>query len=301
MKRQICAAFAVIVFIFCGFSAIASTREAAEASWWNILLLGGDSRDTEGYERTDANIILSVNIDDGRVKMTSIMRDTWVDFPNGYGSGKINAANVFDGPQLMIDTVNECFDAKIEDYILINMTDLVYIIDRIDGIDLEITESERCYVNDYAKLYLKELKGVNSDREYEGDTSLEQSGLVHLNGLLAMSYCRDRYSDNDYGRVMRQQKVLLAMAEQMQNMEINDLMAMADDVLATVETNLSDEELERLAKMALMIEVDEVQQLRIPADGTFRSGMVGNTWRIDPDFEANAEILHEFIYGKCLQ
>ncbi|MBQ5931915.1 MAG: hypothetical protein IIX00_06620, partial [Tidjanibacter sp.] len=32
-----------------------------EPGWWNILLLGGDSRDLESFERTDTMIILSVN------------------------------------------------------------------------------------------------------------------------------------------------------------------------------------------------------------------------------------------------
>ena len=37
--------------------------------------------------------------------------------------------------------------------------------------------------------------------------------------------------------------------------------------------------------------------VRIPADGTYQDGMFGNTWCIKPDFEANAQALHEFIYG----
>lgn len=293
MMKKVFTVLIAVAVVFCGMAG----AQEAEPEWWNILLLGGDSRNTEDYERTDAIIIFSVNSGDNRVKMTSIMRDTWVSFPGEYGSNKINAANVFGGPQLTLDTVNACFGLNIEDYVLINMTDLVRIIDWIGGIDLEITDSERRYINDYARLYLKELTGTDSDMEYEGDISLSQSGAVHLNGLLAMSYCRNRYSDSDYGRVMRQQKVLLAMAEQMQSMQINDLMAMADDVLATVETNLSGEELQSLARKALLIETDEARQLRIPADGTFKAGMVGNTWRIDPDFDSNAAIVNGFIYG----
>ena len=54
---------------------------AAQDDWWNILLLGGDSRSSEQYDRTDSIIILSVNRQSGALKMTSVMRDTWVSFP----------------------------------------------------------------------------------------------------------------------------------------------------------------------------------------------------------------------------
>jgi hypothetical protein len=52
-----------------------------------------------------------------------------------------------------------------------------------------------------------------------------------------------------------------------------------------------------LAKKCMDVEISDVEQYRIPADGTFDSGMFGGTWEIRPDFEKNTELLHEFIYG----
>jgi len=264
---------------------------AEEAEWMNILFLGGDSRSTTGYERTDSMIVVSVNRDSGELKMTSIMRDTYVQYSKN-NSNRINAANVFGGPELAIKVVNENFGLDISDYVLVNMTDLMEIIDLVGGIDIEMSESERKITNQYAALYQKETGG------YKGETSLDSAGQCHLNGLLAVSYARNRYTDSDYGRVMRQQNVLLALAETMQNMDIDELMAQADSILSLLDTNLDSEVIKELAYTVMAMELDDVEQYRIPVEGTFKSGMFDGMWLIKPDFAANKKLLHEFIYGE---
>lgn len=287
MKRVI----SMLLVLMLLFSA-AAIAEGTEDEWWNILLMGGDSRSLTGYERTDSMIILSLNRDSGEMKMTSIMRDTWVKYPGRNQSNRINAANVFGGPDLAMATVNSCFGTDIEDYVLINMTGLIKVIDLVGGVDLEITESERKYANQYAGSYL----GATAD--YDGETSLSSSGLVHMNGLLAMSYARNRYTDSDYGRVMRQQKVLLALAEKAQDTEVDELMNMAGEISDYMQTNMTNDELREVATAALVAETQDVGQFRIPVDGTFDSGILNGMWTIRPNFEKNTELLHEFIYGE---
>lgn len=266
-------------------------KSGAESVWWNILLLGGDSRSKSGYERTDCMIILSVNREENLVKMTSIMRDTWVKFPGRNIQHRINAANVFGGPELAMETVNEYFGMDISDYVLINMTDMIEIIDLVGGVDIDVSASERKQVNHYARLYLEETGG------YSGATSLSETGMVRLNGLLAMSYTRNRYTDSDFGRVQRQREVLLAIARQMQDMEADALMALAEDLAERMETNLDSDEIRDLATTGLIVDTADVEQFRLPADGTFQSGLIGGMYKILPDFEENARLLHEFIYS----
>lgn len=268
----------------------AAFAEETEGEWWNILLLGGDSRSLEDYERTDTMMILSVNRENSELKMTSIMRDTWVEITSSQ-SGKINAANVYGGPELAMKVVNESFGTDIENYVLINMNGLVELIDMVGGIDVEVTESERKYTNEYAQDY------INSVEAYDGETQLNETGLVHLNGLLAVAYLRNRYTDSDYGRVMRQQKVMLAVAEQAQNMDVDALMELADDFAERVATNMTDEQLKEIAMIGLVVETEDVGQYRIPADGTYESGTFSGTWMIRPDLERNQQLLHDFIYG----
>lgn len=271
---------------------LGSAASAEESGWTNILLLGGDSRKEDGYERTDTMIILSVNRDECLMKMTSIMRDTYVEYKTGKPN-KINAANVYGGPELAVRTVNRCFGTEIEDYLLINMTDMVAIIDLIGGVDVEITESEKNYINKTAAGTGYEL-GI----EYSGAVSLEQAGEVHLNGLMAVAFMRNRSTDSDFGRVMRQQKVLIGMADRMQNMEIDELMEIVDEFLLHLETNMEDEALKELAYTGLATELEEIEQFRIPADGTYDAGMYKGIWVIRPDYDENAELLREFIYGE---
>jgi len=269
-----------------------ATAEEDGKLWWNILLLGGDSRSTESYDRSDTMIIFSINKEDTIIKMTSIMRDTWVDFPGTNKSHKINAATVYGGPELAMKTVNHYFGTDIEDYVLVNMADMVEMIDMIGGIDLEVTESERKYINDYASDYLNSVQG------YHGETRLEQSGMVHLNGLLATAHMRNRYTDSDYGRVMRQQDVLLAMASKMQDMELNDLMEKVEIFLEGIDTNLTNDQLRSVATTGLAMELEDVGQFRIPADGAYTSGMHNGIWMIRANFEKNAQLLKDFIYGE---
>lgn len=286
-----CRILALIMAMLLACSMSGVFAEESEGEWWNILLLGGDSRSTSDYGRTDTIIILSVNLDKSLVKMTSVMRDTWVSIP-GHSSNKINAANVFGGPELAMEVINDNFGTEIEDYILVNMYDLVDIIDMVGGVDVEVTSAERKYVNSYAQEYLQNISS------YSGETSLNETGMVHLNGLLATAYCRIRYTDSDYVRVMRQQEVLLSVARQVQDMDVNDLMAIVDTLTEKISTNLEPEELKELSTAGLVMEIDDVEQNRIPVDGTFKSGTFDGTWMIKPDFEKNAELLHDFIYGE---
>ena len=67
-----------------------------DPDWVNILLAGSDSRTGKGYSRTDAMIILSLNVRSGQVRMTSVMRDIWTPM-HGRAPQKINACTVHTG------------------------------------------------------------------------------------------------------------------------------------------------------------------------------------------------------------
>ena len=47
----------------------------------------------------------------------------------------------------------------------------------------------------------------------------------------------------------------------------------------------------------LKMDLTAVEELRLPADGTYKSGTFDGVWCIKPDFEDNKYILHKFIYG----
>lgn len=267
--------------------------EGTESGWQNILLMGGDSRDMNAYGLTDCIMILSINRDEALIKMTSIMRDTWVSIP-GHGNQKINAAQNYGGPELAVQTVNESFGTDIEDYVLVNMEDLMQIVDLMGGVVVDVSANERKVANDYIKEY---DRWTNTDG-YTGERQITETGLIRLNGLQAMGYCRDRYTGSDFDRVMRQQEVLLSLATEAQEMEVEDLLNVAGQIADIVNTSLDKEELEDLATAFMVMEVEDVQQYRIPADGAFQSGTFSGTWMIKPDLAKNQQLLHQFIYGE---
>ena len=79
----------------------------------NFLLMGIDAREGETRTRTDSLILVSVDKEKNRIAMISLPRDTRVDIP-GHGKDKINAANVYGGPELVMKTVSDLTGVNID-------------------------------------------------------------------------------------------------------------------------------------------------------------------------------------------
>ena len=156
------AAFALTLALMTSLCAVAETDTDLDLKinqdlgdeWWNILLLGSDSRDFNSYYGlSDTMVILSVNMKDGRAKMTSIMRDTWLDI-EGVGYQKINAANAKGGPELAMRTVNEYFGMNIQHYVLV-------------GIEA-LADNEKVYYLDVNPLICDETGGMEASYTFDG-------------------------------------------------------------------------------------------------------------------------------------
>ena len=260
--------------------------------WWHILLLGVDSY-TRGNnrQRTDSMIMLSVNLETCEAKLTSFMRDTWVKVPGTKDTyRKLTELCAVGGPELTMKCLNENFSTQLEDYALVSMESMADIIDILGGIDLDVTEEERKALN----------KGLFDLSSRSGMEKLEQSGEgVHLNGNQAVAYARIRKIDSDYVRTERQRTVLVKLAEKIvDGASAAELLAIAQTLLEYVETNLSFADIMSLAYMGMNMDMSKIGQLRIPADGTFKSGTFDGIWCIKPNFSKNKQIMKEFVYGK---
>lgn len=269
-----------------------SIKQELSDEWINILLMGTDNRSNDTNARTDSMIILSINKNTYKAKMTSIMRDTWAPI-HGKGNAKINAANVYGGPNLAMRTVNECFGMNIDKYVLVNFKGFSKIIDALGGIDLTITSGEKKYMNLYLAEYRKSYGSENA-------SDVTSSGRVHVTGAQATAYSRIRYIGSDYQRTQRQRTVLIEMAKKLSETGMQKIIKMLPTFLENVKTNLSAADIIELVTIALQVDLDNeesVTEYRIPVDGTFQSGMFGSIWMIKPDFEANTQLLHEFVYN----
>lgn len=266
----------------------------------NVLLLGVDV-DSVGTTRSDSMIIASIG--KGKVKLTSLMRDTEVKVP-GWKTAKLNAAYAHGGPELAMKTINETYGLNITRYAEVNYVSFADIVDAAGGINIGITAQEAHEIN-------RNMKG-QLQKEYQGGLmtktqalrSLQQFTLeekdypqIHLNGQQALAYSRIRKLDSDYMRAGRQRKVLTAILERTKTIVFNPVacVSFVTEALRSVKTNMSMPEMISLGLKALAS--GGIEQMRLPVDGTYTGGKVDGDWRQhDVDYAANRRAFYEFVY-----
>ena len=275
-----------------------SVTEGLPEEWHNILLLGSDTRNIKKVSRTDTIIIASINTNDGRIKLTSIMRDTVVPIP-GHGSKKINSASYYGGPELTIKVVNECFKMNISEYVLVNFGGFREIVDTLGGIKLDVTAQELEQINGSIKEQARILN-LSKEKWLAGDYNLKQSGAdVQLDGLQALAYARIRHLDSDWQRTERQRKVIDAAIQKFRgSVSITQLMQLATSVWDYIETNVSLPSSVALAQTVLKSGVGKISTGLMPMTNTYKSETrkENGAALYDTDFTANAARLYKFIY-----
>lgn len=259
----------------------------------NILLIGNDSRSQGEDGRSDAMILLSISSKTNTIHMTSLLRDIYVDIP-GHDGNRLNAAYAFGGPELLMETLEENFDIKVNRYMLVNFQAFANLVDAVGGVDLEVTNEEVQYINGYLVEY-NQLEGKPEGTDYL-DTSL--SGNIHLNGPQALAYCRNRYIGSDFGRTERQRKVLTAIMEKAPSAILTNTGELADGLLSNLTTNLTKSEISGLILQAPGMMTYDVVQASIPLEGTYSNATIRGMAVLEVDFEANKKYIREEIYGK---
>lgn len=270
----------------------------------NYLLLGTDARDNSlealnktGEGNTDAIIIASLNNDTKEVKLVSVYRDTLLMVP---ASGKFNdtyrkatEAFFYSGVEATISMVNLNLDLNITDYVMVNFEALIRIVDAMGGVDLEITEDELYWLNEYLR-----DTGLNTGRTY---TTVPNSGMVHLDGIQATAYCRIRYADGtlDYGRAERQRKIISLIFEKAKKMNITQLTNAINGVLDNVVTSVPASEI--LSMVPSVFDFSLVDQTGFPFEKFGSMKKVPEINIADPVFamtlESNVSELHKYLFG----
>lgn len=249
---------------------VTGTPRPADLPQWtgveriNILLLGIDEREVEtGPWRTDTMILLTIDPATKSAGMLSIPRDLWVPIPGYDIEGKINTAHFLGdaqeypggGPALAIATVQYNLGIPVQYYARLNFSAFERIIDLIGGLDIyvEQTIDDPTYpdcCNGYDPLYI-------------------EAGWHHMDGVLALKYARTRNTElGDFDRARRQQQVIRAVREKVtQSNMLPTLVTQAGPLLETlgdsVETNLSLDQLIRLANLATQIDASGIRSLVI--------------------------------------
>lgn len=195
---------------------------------YNILLIGSDNRGDEVNGRSDAMIILSINNKTQKVHMVSLMRALYVDIP-GHGLSLLNHSFSYGGSKLLLQTIEDNFRIKIDDYAMIDFKGFTKAVDAVGGVDINLTKAE-----------------VNHLKETEGYALV--AGVNHLDGALALSYSRIRHIDSDFQRTSRQRTVIDALISKITKLDPVKLDRVARKILPLIKTNLGADQIVYLEK-----------------------------------------------------
>ncbi len=262
-----------------------SVTEGLDESWMNILLMGVDNADKNHISgRTDAMMILSINTITGESKLSSIVRDLYIELPetNPVRRNRINTAYVFGGPKYAMKAVNATLGLNITRYCTVNFRGFEKIVDKLGGVDIEITAGEAAQITKTSKQFIR------------GDQ------LAHLNGKQALAYARIRKLDNNFGRNERQRKFLIAMLKKvLSENDIGQIFSLAEEILNNMETNLSAADLINLI-FDVLPNITEMDTYSCPRDGeyTYFTTEAGAAVVLANDMDEVAASLKAFIYGE---
>lgn len=240
--------------------------EVVQLDSFNVLLLGVDEREGETRARTDTVILMNVDSKNDRVALLSIPRDTRVNIP-GRGTDKINAANVYGGPELTAKTVSELVGLPVKNYVVANFDGFEGIVDALGGVTIDV-ERNMYHLDDVFPEHTINLK----------------KGEQVLDGHKALQYVRYR-SDalGDISRTERQLTFLTALGkEALQPSTVTKLHKLVPSVYNSVDTNLSVNQMAKLALAARNLETLDIVTQTLP--GRFLDAESGSYWQVDQSY-----------------
>lgn len=237
----------------------------------NILLLGVDS--SNGIGRSDSIMIMTIDQTTKKIKLSSIMRDSYVHI-EGRGMDKINHAYSFGGAKLALKTVNTNFQMNIKDFAVVNFSQLPKIVDSVDGVPMALTAKEAKHMgfSEGAKTY-------------------------QLNGAQALRFSRIRSIDSDFARSNRQRKVLDAVLSKLLKLSPGQVNGVANDLLPMIRTTLSANEI--IATGIKVVSSNYSIDGRVfPPESASKGVMIKGIWYLEFDRVKQAKALHAYIFNQ---
>jgi LCP family protein required for cell wall assembly len=234
-----------------------------------VLLLGLDYRDWEANEeasRSDTMILLTLDPQSKTAGIMSIPRDLWVNIP-GFEHARINTAYYLGdayqlpggGPALAVKTVEQFIGVPINYYAQIDFAAFVRFIDEIGGVQIDVP----------APITI-DLMGTGSKTKKK-----LKPGVQTLPGEWALGYARNRYTENgDFDRAARQQQVIMGIRDQVLQVKalpklISKAPALYEELATGIRTNLSLDDVIRLALLAQSVPKESIKRGIINKDNVF--------------------------------
>ncbi|HEM6253791.1 TPA: LCP family protein [Streptococcus suis] len=187
---------------------------------FNIYISGIDTYGPiSSVSRSDVNIIMTINRATHKILLTTTPRDSYVAIADGGQNqyDKLTHAGIY-GVNASVHTLENLYGINISNYIRLNFTSFLQLIDLVGGIDVENTQ------------------------EFTSGEHTFPVGTVHLNAEQALIFVRERYSlangDNDRGK--NQEKVIAALIKKLSSPEnLRNYQAILNSLEGSIQTDLS--------------------------------------------------------------
>lgn len=251
-------------------------EEASEDNVINLLLLGVDSTEVReakkmGY-RSDAIMVISINLEHKKVKMVSIPRDSYTEIPGNRNKDKINHAMAFGGGpkekgnQYAVEAVEGLLGIDIHYYVTMDLDTIKDIVDIMGGVTIDV------------------------ERNMGSGEGRVLKGIQNLNGQQALTYLSNRsVPTGDFARIQQQQKFMMALFQQAKEKgKLSDIIPLYLKVQSKIFTDLKIEQIGALALFFKDLNPKDIETFTLRG----RHMMIDDIYYLDVDQDYIKEIFN---------
>lgn len=223
-----------------------------------ILLLGSDNdQKFQGQPLAQTDIVVTIDPTAKTVGMLSIPRDFFLNVP-GYGMHKLDEAYSLGGVALSCLTIEQDFGIPLNYYAWVGLDGFTKVINTVGGVDVNVTHAivDDNYPDD----------ANNASDPYALERLYLPAGPQHLNGQESLEYVRSRHADliGDFGRSGRQQQVLIALKNKLDNSDIfGKLTTIANELQGSVKTDMQLTDVLKVVDFARGLNVNTIQRVTL--------------------------------------
>lgn len=252
---------------------------------YHYLLLCMDQWNGGLKDNSDGIVLLTFDTRAGRIMLTSLLRDSLVERPDGK-IGRINYIVKNYGPEALCNILSTHLGIKVEKYIIFNFQQVANIVDYLGGVEIEVEANEAAYLRRYP------LSATQTT------PSMGQAGTYLFTGRAAVIYMRMRKGNTggDFMRTARVRKVLSILADKCRVMTYEQAKALLDSVVEnSTTTNMSGDDLLKALDQAYSLRSCVIEELRIPQEDARKSITYAGMSVQDIDWEMCREDMADFL------
>ena len=222
----------------------------------HYLLLCMDQWSGGLRDNSDGIVLLTFDTRAGRIMLTSLLRDSLVERPDGV-IGRINYIVKNYGPDALCQILSTHLNIRVEKYVIFNFQQIANIIDYLGGVQIDVEANEAAYLKRYP---------LSAEQT---DPPMNRAGSYLFTGRAAVIYMRMRKGNtgDDFMRTARVRKVLSILADKCRVMTYEQAKALLDSVVEnSTKTNMSGEDLLIALDQAFSLRSCIIEELRLPQD-----------------------------------